>query len=215
MLHRAKDFIPNSIKAFVLAHFSALMPRSLMYSKAYFDFVEESANPAAKVMAKSLYEWCHPSTVIDVGCGTGALLAAFRELGCDVQGFEYSDAALEYCSARGLPVRKFNIARDVVSSRADLAVSFEVAEHLPARHADRFVSLLGSLSSHVAVSAATPGQGGRDHCNEQPHSYWIEKFERNGHIFDARLSRKLSDEWRVPEVAFWYRDNVMIFSVTQ
>jgi SAM-dependent methyltransferase len=215
MLDRVQALVPAPIRKFLKERCAALIPHNLLYGKKYFSYVEEHASPAAKIMAKSLYEWRHPSTVIDVGCGTGALLAAFRELGCKVQGFEYSDTALEYCFARGLSVRKFNITRDVTSARADLAVSFEVAEHLPARDADRFVSVLCSLSSHIAISAATPGQGGRDHCNEQPKSYWIEKFERSGYVFDARISRKLSDEWRVPEVAFWYRDNVMIFSAPQ
>jgi len=33
--------------------------------------------------------------IIDVGCGTGALLEALRDRGCDVFGLEYSEAALK------------------------------------------------------------------------------------------------------------------------
>ena len=99
MLHYAKTLVPKPIKKVIKAAQRALSANSI-YDKNYFACIEDQANAGAKIMAKSLYEWCRPSTVIDVGCGTGALLAAFRALGCDVQGLEYADAALEYCFAR-------------------------------------------------------------------------------------------------------------------
>ena len=54
--------------------------------------------------------------------------------GCDVFGFEYSKAALEYCRERKLAVAKFDPEKDVFSDvrTFDVAAGMEVAEHLPA-----------------------------------------------------------------------------------
>jgi hypothetical protein len=71
---------------------------------------------------------------------------------------------------------------ELLRLRADLCVSTEVAEHLPAAFADTHVSYLCRTADAVLMTAATPGQGGTDHVNEQPHSYWIETY--CGHGFD-------------------------------
>jgi SAM-dependent methyltransferase len=164
-------------------------------------------------MAKTITERFQPKTVIDVGCGTGALLEAFGGLGCEARGLEYSEAALAYCRRRKLSVRKFNLEKDSPDEpRYDLATSFEVAEHLAPWAAKRYVGLLCALSPLVVMSAATPGQGGRDHINEQPQSYWIKKFKRCNYLFDENSSRELSLDWRTLGVTSWYRDNLMVFA---
>ena len=150
-------------------------------------YVEAAAIQSAGPISNSIILQFSPKSVIDVGCGTGALLAAFRERGYLVAGIEYSDAGLHYCRARGLIVTKFDIEQDVPTSmfagpQYDIAISLDVAEHLPEKVADRYVGLLCGLSSIVIFSAATPGQGGTDHVNEQPHSYWIEKFSACGYL---------------------------------
>lgn len=44
------------------------------------------------------------SSVLDVGCGDGALLAALRAMGCDARGMEIDPANVAECVARGLSV---------------------------------------------------------------------------------------------------------------
>jgi hypothetical protein len=88
-------------------------------------------------------------------------------------------------------------------------MSLEVAEHLPEVHADRFVSLLASLSDEVLFSAAIPGQGGRHHVNEQFPSYWIRKFAAHGFRCFDFLRPML---WGRGDVDVWYRQNVIFFS---
>jgi hypothetical protein len=68
-----------------------------------------------------------------------------------------------------------------LAERFDLAISLEVAEHLPAHAADGFVHLLCSLSNVVLFSAATPLQGGTEHLNEQWPEYWAQIFDRSSY----------------------------------
>jgi SAM-dependent methyltransferase len=187
-----------------------------VYSETYYARdVETAATEAAPLMAASLAELFNPSSVIDVGCGTGALLQEFQKLGCSVLGLEYADAGLFCCRKRGVPCTKFDITRDKFNGRYDLAISFEVAEHVAPWSANRYVKLLCGLSNNVVISAATPGQGGTDHINEQPRSYWIKKFEANGYRQHAARSRELSSKWRSKKIANFYSTNVLVFVVNQ
>ena len=129
-------------------------------------------------------------------------------------GLDCSGAALKMCQQRGLDVRQLNLEQDDLPNLGDidLVVSMEVAEHLPASCADRYVDILCSFTDTVVFSAAVPGQGGTDHVNEQPHEYWIEKFAERGFRFNKRLSFNWRSRWRAKEVAAWYCNNLMVFS---
>jgi SAM-dependent methyltransferase len=193
-----------------------LASHNSIYDAEYYRYVEAAAAQSAVPISNSIILQFSPKSVIDVGCGTGALLAAFRERGCLVAGVENSDAGLHYCRARGLIVTKFDIEQDIptsmfAGSQYDIAISLEVAEHLPEKVADRFVGLLCGLSSIVIFSAATPGQGGTDHVNEQPHSYRIEKFSVRGYSHDGTNSKKFAQEWSAAHVANFYYENIMVF----
>ena len=197
------------------AIFLPLLPYNFVYDKDYFlRHVDPPASRAAPVIADSILGEFKPKHVADVGCGTGALLSVLKAKGCSVCGLEYADAAITICRGRGLNVKKFDIERDASSepSAFDVAVSMEVAEHLPERVADRYVALLAGLSNVVVFTAAHPGQGGRDHVNEQPAAYWIEKFRHQG----LSLDQTITERWRTTWVASglvpnWYTDNLMVF----
>jgi hypothetical protein len=168
-------------------------------------------------MADSIANDLAPRNALDVGCGTGALVEALREREIDASGLEYSDAALAICGERQLPVQKFDIIRQQLPRNlrpVDVVLSFEVAEHLPVRCANRFLDLLASASDTVVLSAATPGQGGTDHVNEQPHEYWIDKMARRGYDIDWNITRRWRSEWS-EHTANLHHDNVMLFRRTQ
>jgi len=191
-----------------------ILPHDLMYDEVYYrEQVDGPAVIAAGVIAESIVSRFRPAKVIDIGCGTGAILSAFRDLGCEVTGLEYSEAALTFCRARNLDVKKFDIEKDVLEDapQYDVTISTEVAEHLPERMADRFVNLVSSFSPTIVFTAAFPGQGGADHVNEQPQSYWIEKFQRRGFELDVELSETWKLNWKAAGIAFWYWNNVMVF----
>ena len=131
------------------------------------------------------------------------------------------------CRDRGIEVDKFDIAHDVkkVSDKYDVAISMEVAEHLPEKCADGFVGLLSVLpqdeahrvllSNAVVFTVAHPGQGGDSHSNEQPASYWVAKFVNRCFRHNQVLTEKWKSEWSASgEFESWYYQNLMIFTKT-
>ena len=193
----------------------SLLWHQMMYDLDYYDSqVEGPSSRSAPTISEAIYTEFSPTRVVDVGCGTGALLERFRDRGCEVLGLDYSEAALLFCRVRHLNVLKFDLEKEVFmdTSRFDVAISLEVAEHLPAEVADRYVDLLTRLSSVIIFSAARPGWGGMDHVNEQPPSYWIAKFQQRGFEHEETLSNRWSEEWKAAgTVASYYYEHLMIF----
>jgi SAM-dependent methyltransferase len=186
--------------------------REALYSADYYRYVDECASRSAPGIAHSICAEFSPSRVLDLGCGSGALLAEFRSKNVQGSGLEYSPMGLKACQKKGLNVQRFNI--EAVTDRPagfDLACSFEVAEHVSAEHADTLVDLLTGAAPIVVFTAATPGQGGIDHVNEQPHEYWIERFEKRGFRFQSAISDRWRREWAANAVEWFYIRNAMVF----
>ena len=191
--------------------------RDDLYNKEYYRANDREQIRSAQAIVNSTITEFTPRTLLDVGCGTGALLAAFQTAGVATLGLEYSKAATKICLERGLDVRSFDIENDPLpDAHTDLATCFEVAEHIGAEFADRLVEILVQSAPVVIFSAATPGQGGGvDHVNEQPNDYWIAKFDKRGHNFLPDLTARWRAEWKDANAAAYYASNVMVFKSAQ
>lgn len=211
---------PRSVRdspVFVKLKAYVLRGHDWIYTSEYYEnIIEGPAVRSAGTMAGSIISEFKPERVVDVGCGTGALLEVLRDMGCEVFGLECSEEALKRCKVRRLDVAKFDLEKDVFSEERsfDVAVSVEVAEHLPENAADRYVDLLTRLSQVVIMTAAPPGQGGRDHVNERPSSYWIAKFRQRGFKYAEGISKRWQEDWKAAgNVESWYYRNLMIFEM--
>jgi SAM-dependent methyltransferase len=185
-----------------------------LYDAPYFSGVDKHAVQSAAAIADSIVGDFAPARVVDVGCGTGALLAELQSRGVDASGLEYAQAALDYCHARGLSVRRVDLEGPVgldVIGRCDVTVSQEVAEHLPARVAGQLVELLCQAGHAVVFGAARPGQGGSDHVNEQPPEYWIRRFEQHGFVCDDERTERWRAAWTERGARWWYCQNLLVF----
>jgi SAM-dependent methyltransferase len=162
-----------------------------IYSQSYYEQVEDAERASVEIIGKWIRTSLNPTNVVDVGCGPGHLIEALANEGVDVLGIDYSAAARENVARKGLPFQTFDLTspgKVIPGSPWDLAVCCEVAEHLDARHADVFVKNLSSASSTIFLTAAEVGQGGLNHVNEQPNSYWTQKLANCGFAFDEKLS---------------------------
>ncbi|MDG3007284.1 class I SAM-dependent methyltransferase [Paludisphaera mucosa] len=186
-----------------------------VYDRAYYtETVEPLARRSMPHIAATIRDVFGPAKVVDVGCGTGQLLAELKPLGIDAVGYEYSKVAIEMAREKGATVHALDLEQpleDLALTRADVVVSTEVAEHLPESWADTYVEYLCRTADHVLITAATPGQGGTDHVNEQPNSYWIAKFAARGFHYAEELTLKVRAEWKAAQIADFYSNNVLIF----
>ena len=77
----------------------------------------------------------HPS-VLDIGCGRGLLLEAFRQLGADALGFERSEFPASTSNSKYIH-RASLYDQEYESSKFDIIIAWHVLEHLD--HVDRFL----------------------------------------------------------------------------
>jgi SAM-dependent methyltransferase len=150
-------------------------------------------------------------SVVDVGCGDGSWLGVFRKLGVEeilgIDG-EYVDRDLLQ-----IPQDRFQ-ATDLTKPFGlkrvfDLAMSLEVAEHLPPESASPFVASLCRLAPAVLFSAAIPLQGGNHHINEQWPDKWAALFREHGHVAVDFIRKRV---WQNEAVEWWYAQNTLLFA---
>jgi SAM-dependent methyltransferase len=181
------------------------------YDTAFFDEVELGSRESAAVVLDHVASVVTPSTVLDIGCGTGAWLAEWRKRGvADVVGVDGDYVDRPHLQIPPAVFHPADLSWPLdMGRRFDLVHCLEVAEHLEASVADQLVESVVRHGDLLLFSAAVPGQGGTHHVNEQWPSYWVRKFRRLGcELFDVLRPLVWSDE----RVEWWYRQNVMLFA---
>lgn len=181
------------------------------YDSTFFDYLNAGSLRSARRILPLIRAQISVGSVLDVGCGQGAWLSVWKELGtAKVLGVDgdYVDRGRllidpELFQAHDLATG-FDLGR-----RFDLVQSLEVAEHLPESSAATFVASLTRHSDLVLFSAAPKGQGGDHHVNEQSYEYWRALFRAHGYR-PIELVRDLvkRDELIEP----WYRYNTMLYA---
>ena len=181
------------------------------YAPTFFARELDRARTSAETIVPLVIERVQPRSVIDLGCGHGIWLETFARHGVeDYLGIDGDWVPLEKLH---FPPERFVAARlDKplrIDRRFDLAVSLEVAEHLPERGARQFVKNIADLAPCVLFSAAIPYQRGTDHVNEQWPDYWAALFAEHGYVVVDGLRPLV---WSNPAVFGFYRQNVLMFA---
>lgn len=181
------------------------------YSDVFYSYIERGSMSSAEAIFPILDSNIRFGSIVDVGCGRGAWLSVFKKLGgklvTGIDGDYVSKSSLLIDSSEFFP---HNLStRLSLDKRFDLAMSLEVAEHIPIEAADIFIDNLIELSNVVIFSAAVIGQGGEYHVNEQPLEFWKEKFEKRGYACYDFLRTKVCDNSKVMP---WYKNNILVYA---
>jgi SAM-dependent methyltransferase len=155
------------------------------------------------------------TSVADIGCGSGVYAAELQSRGLKVLGCEYGARPLRWARRLGVNAVPFDLSKagsSLPGRPYDLAISLEVAEHVPPVFADRFVEFMCETSDRIVLTAAPPGQGGYGHINEQPKEYWIEKFERRGFSVSVATTALLTRRLQGDGISHFLHQNLMCFS---
>jgi SAM-dependent methyltransferase len=184
---------------------------SVEYDASFYRSIGDEGVATARAVVPLVVELLGPlDSVLDLGCGVGSWLSVFEEQGTSrVHGVDG-----DYVPRDQLRFAPDDFEAADLSSgyetdeRYDLAVSLEVAEHLPERSAARFVRSLVACAPAVLFSAAIPGQGGRGHVNEQWPEYWAALFRNEG--FDV-LDPVRPAIWDRRDVSWCIAQNTLLY----
>ena len=181
-----------------------------LYNEFFFKDRQNISLLSASIIVPEIINIFEPNSVVDFGCGMGEWLKIFKDNNIDdilgIDGYHINKDNL-LINKKNFIAHDLNKAIEI--KKFDLAICLEVAEHLDYLSSETIVNSLVQSSDNIVFSAAIPGQGGTGHINEQPHSFWANKFIDHGYIVSDYLRIKFMENKKIP---FWYRQNILIFS---
>lgn len=184
-----------------------------VYSQEFYESQADGSSRSAEIMVPMVVELLEPDSVIDVGCGVGTWLEAYRACGIkDILGLDGDYVDREKLRVNPAEFKATDLTGEFNIDRTfDLVQSLEVAEHLDRVFAEEFVARLVELGPVILFSAAVPYQLGTRHMNEQFLPYWRDLFERHDYrLVDCFRPRVWSNE----NVEVCYRQNAVLFAAS-
>lgn len=156
-----------------------------------------------------------PSTLLDVGCGTGVMIDVARQLGSEAYGVDmHNHSGSEHIYEHDLK-KPFSLADKDLPSQVSMVISLEVAEHIPKSKHNVFCDTIASsliLGGIMVFSSAFPGQGGEEHVGIERPTYWRGKFAHRGIGYNPDFTQALSLYWNnIRSPLMWLPANVQVF----
>ena len=172
-----------------------------LYGPEFFEGRTGPLLSSISVIVPVLVAGLQPKSMLDIGCGQGEWVEAFRQHGVFSIGVDIS-------APEGEGYRRHDLTEPLdLGWDYDMVLCLETGEHLPEDAADTLVETACWHSDTIVFSAAVLGQEGIGHINCQPHEYWHEKFQERGYrVYDS--VRPLIQH---PAVSPWYRDNIFVY----
>lgn len=148
--------------------------------------VYQKAHWAAADWLMELYD---PGTVVEFGCGPGAMLERFLDQKVIALGWDLNPHLQDYFIKRNPLYAGQYLLSDFTQHEldgvADLAVSIECFEHIPAEVIEPYIEKMSHHFKHMYFSS-TPFSSTVEHdqfwghVNVHPIPYWVELFKRSG-----------------------------------
>lgn len=180
------------------------------YNDKFYRYIEAGSIRSAGVVVPLVLRGLSPTSILDVGCGAGAWISEYRNLG--VADYFGVDGAYVQPRSLLIPQDRFR-SQDItlifdLGRRFDLVQCLEVGEHIQENCSEILVENLTRHGERILFSAATPGQGGENHVNEQTHEFWRAIFLKRGYKPFDPIRPMIKGNTAVES---WYRRNILLY----
>lgn len=182
-----------------------------IYGDTFYKKRDENTRYSATQILAFLFQFYKFRSAVDIGCGVGTWLSVFSEVtgSNDVYGLDGNYINSEYLQIDHSAFHPANLEKRItLPKKFDLAITLEVAEHLSPDRTISFVEDLVKMSDVILFSAAPPFQGGINHVNEQPVTYWINIFKEYGYLAYDIIRPAF---WENEQVLPHYKQNSLVF----
>lgn len=164
-------------------------------------------------IADAIIHQYHPGSVIEFGCGNGNLSKALAAKGIIVEAVD-GYATPDFTGHEGIRFTKLDLNNDAtvksflsgLNKKFDIALSFEVAEHLNPESSAPLIGWMTSMADVVIFSSAVLEQAGDGHINCRSREFWHHLFEENQFMIADTIREKIRNN---KKVARWYRHNII------
>lgn len=193
----------NSVSKFVIGgKLHSLLPRVLTARNNFVDL------PPFRYLA----DRDRPTSVLDIGCGTGEYLKYFATRGTQfIRGVDNVDGALG-CLEPDEYMRADLEKPLTLPSTFDLVICMGVAENIPSHSEGILIdNIAGHASKRIVFSSVCPGKPGAAHAKSKVIAHWLDLFEPTGWypaLFDSLALRSLSTfPWLRSSLVVLVQDN--------
>jgi len=185
----------------------------MLYDENFYKIIKESSRVSSERIIPLVKNTLNEDirSVVDFGCGTGIWLKEWEKNGATlIKVFETGENQNDLAISNELISRvDLNfLPKNTLGEKYDLAMTLEVAEHLPETSAKNFIDAICTYSDKILFSGAIPHQGGIGHINEKFPSYWEKFFNANGFICYDVIRGQI---WYDPIISIWYIQNTLLF----
>ena len=136
-----------------------------------------------------------PKSVLDVGCGLGHLVVAFRKMGVKAEGFDFSLDADKYRISGARRHCWVQAADEDINKKYDLITCIEVAEHLIDSQCMTMIKNMCGAANYICFSSSPDNLTEETHINVKTPGEWDLIFFSHG--FRALRNLGLCPHWAV------------------
>jgi SAM-dependent methyltransferase len=182
------------------------------FNSGYYQSFSDASAASARIVVPYLMALFGPTSVIDVGCGSGHWLDAFGALGVErLVGLDIGEVPEGDPAVRNHWLRKTDLSKPFgMAERFGLALSIETLQYLPEAREEGFIKDLAALAPIVVFSTSVPMQQWPAPGDpiERWQGYWPPLFADNGFRVCDVVRQKF---WDDPQVGWWYRQNLLVY----